>query len=84
MANFGAYLEHKYEPPFEDWWNIKAIDTTLKRLSEELLGLPDEVLATRPRLRQLSRILDRAIIKRASYWEMGPSQPDGVWREREG
>lgn len=68
MANFGAYLDYKYEPPFEDWWSVKMIDHHLKELSAELLGLPCPLP---PRMAMLCRVLDGAIARRASEWESG-------------
>jgi hypothetical protein len=69
MANFGAYLDQRNDPPFEDWWSIKAIDHELKELSVELLELPEPLP---PKLSQLSRVLDKAINRRHSEWESNP------------
>ena len=69
MANFGAYLEHRYEPPFEDWWVIRGIDHDMKQLSAELLSLPGELP---PMVARLSRVLDEAVIRRESAWESVP------------
>lgn len=68
MANFGVYLEHKYNPPFEDWWNIKAINHDLLALSEELISLPCDLP---PMLAKLNYCLDIAINKRRSEWTNG-------------
>jgi hypothetical protein len=65
MSNFGVYLTSKWDPPFEDWWAIKAIDHDLKQLSEELLSLPTPLP---PMLAQLSLIIDKALARRESYW----------------
>lgn len=66
MANFGAYLTQKSEPPFEDWWAFKMIDHDMKELSAQLLAMPGELP---PMVARLTRILDRAIAERASCWE---------------
>jgi hypothetical protein len=71
MANFGVYLDQKYDPPFEDWWAIKVINHDLLALSEELAGLPCELPAM---LKSLTHCLDVAINTRRSYWGSGSSR----------
>jgi hypothetical protein len=65
MANFGVYLDAKYDPPFEDWWAIKGIDHHMKELSAELIALPCPLP---PMLAYLCKTLDKALATRRSEW----------------